>query len=67
MEIKGTSLIVKGVKASGDVGSAQGKNFNMTVTIPGLEIPTQQLKIRILPGKLWHVTCSGVNLFGERV
>ncbi|XP_030830808.1 structural maintenance of chromosomes flexible hinge domain-containing protein 1 [Strongylocentrotus purpuratus] len=51
VEIKGTSLIVKGVKASGDVGSAQGKNFNMTVMIPGLEIPTQQLKIRILPGE----------------
>eukprot|EP00057_Strongylocentrotus_purpuratus_P019491 XP_011673965.1 PREDICTED: structural maintenance of chromosomes flexible hinge domain-containing protein 1 [Strongylocentrotus purpuratus] len=51
VEINDTSLIMKGVKASGDVGSAQGKNFNMTVTIPGLEIPTQQLKIRILPGE----------------
>ncbi|XP_054753736.2 structural maintenance of chromosomes flexible hinge domain-containing protein 1-like [Lytechinus pictus] len=50
-EIKGMSLIVKGVKASGDVGSAQGKNFNLTLKIPGLEIPTQQLKIRILPGE----------------
>ncbi|XP_030843170.1 structural maintenance of chromosomes flexible hinge domain-containing protein 1-like [Strongylocentrotus purpuratus] len=51
VEIEGNSLIVKEVKASGVVGSAQGKKFNMTVTIPGLEIPTQQLKIRILPGE----------------
>eukprot|EP00057_Strongylocentrotus_purpuratus_P029251 XP_011683725.1 PREDICTED: structural maintenance of chromosomes flexible hinge domain-containing protein 1-like [Strongylocentrotus purpuratus] len=56
VEINDTSLIVKGVKASGDVGSAQGKIFNMTVTIPGLEIPTQQLKIRILPGEPHKIT-----------
>ncbi|XP_030843190.1 structural maintenance of chromosomes flexible hinge domain-containing protein 1-like [Strongylocentrotus purpuratus] len=56
LKTKGTSLIVKGVKASGDVGSAQGKIFNMTVMIPGLEIPTQQLKIRIFPGEPHKIT-----------
>ncbi|CAH1248010.1 SMCHD1 [Branchiostoma lanceolatum] len=49
-ETKGTTLIIKRVTALGDVGSHQGKNFNLKVTLPGLEEDTQVLKIRLLPG-----------------
>ncbi|KAI8505876.1 inactivation of X chromosome by DNA methylation [Branchiostoma belcheri] len=49
-EAKGTTLVIKKVTALGDVGSHQGKNFNLKVTLPGLEEDTQVLKIRLLPG-----------------
>ncbi|XP_072175383.1 structural maintenance of chromosomes flexible hinge domain-containing protein 1-like [Diadema setosum] len=51
VEARGTTLLVKGVKASGDIGTSQGKNFTLQVTVPGLMKPTQQLKIRLLPGE----------------
>ncbi|XP_070535302.1 structural maintenance of chromosomes flexible hinge domain-containing protein 1-like [Ptychodera flava] len=50
LQSKGTSLIVKGVTAHGVVGSHQGTSFHLKVTLPGIEEPTQTLKIRLQPG-----------------
>ncbi|XP_071103421.1 structural maintenance of chromosomes flexible hinge domain-containing protein 1-like isoform X1 [Haliotis cracherodii] len=48
--IKGNSIIIRGVEARGTVTTSAGKNFNLTVKIPGLEEDSQSLKIRLLPG-----------------
>lgn len=48
--VKGNSLIVKGVVALGSVPSHAGKDFNLKITLPGLEEGSQSLKIRLLPG-----------------
>ena len=45
VQAKGTTLLVKNVTAIGDVGSFQGKNFTLKVTLPGLAFPTQMMKI----------------------
>ncbi|CAK8672425.1 unnamed protein product [Clavelina lepadiformis] len=50
VEIKGNTLIVKDVVALGKVMSQQGKSFQMTVIIPGLQRESQTLKVRLLPG-----------------
>uniref|UniRef100_H2Z867 SMC hinge domain-containing protein n=1 Tax=Ciona savignyi TaxID=51511 RepID=H2Z867_CIOSA len=49
-EVKGNSLIIKDVVATGNVMSQQGKNFQMTVSVPCLAMGSQTLKIRLLPG-----------------
>ncbi|XP_071804006.1 structural maintenance of chromosomes flexible hinge domain-containing protein 1-like [Asterias amurensis] len=51
VQAKGTTLLVKNVTAIGDVGSFQGKNFTLKVTLPGLAFPTQMMKIRLAPGQ----------------
>ncbi|CAH3184085.1 unnamed protein product [Porites evermanni] len=48
--VKGNSLIVKGLVALGSVPSHAGKDFNLKITLPGLEEGSQSLKIRLLPG-----------------
>lgn len=48
--IKGNTLVIKGIIAKGSVESSTGKNFMLSVKIPGLEEDTQNLKIRLLPG-----------------
>ena len=48
--VKGSQLVLKNVTAEGDVGSHQGKNYNLQVTLPGFEVPSQTLKIRLQPG-----------------
>ncbi|KAK3699756.1 hypothetical protein QZH41_015606, partial [Actinostola sp. cb2023] len=47
---KANSLIIKNVVAVGTIPSHAGKDFNLKVTLPGLEEDTQSLKIRLLPG-----------------
>ncbi|KAL5015375.1 hypothetical protein ScPMuIL_009645 [Solemya velum] len=48
--IKGSNLILKGIVARGTIGTTTGKNFNLIVSVPGLETESQTLKIRLLPG-----------------
>lgn len=50
IQIKGNSLIIKGIVAKGVVESNSGKSFTLTVRIPSLDDDTQTLKIRLLPG-----------------
>ncbi|BFZ21319.1 hypothetical protein BsWGS_24357 [Bradybaena similaris] len=48
-QVKGNSCYIKGVVAKGIVSSSVGKNFNLKVSVPGLD-QSQTLKIRLLPG-----------------
>ncbi|XP_059139967.1 structural maintenance of chromosomes flexible hinge domain-containing protein 1-like [Physella acuta] len=48
-QVKGNSCFIKGVVAKGIVNSSAGKNFNLKVSIPGLD-QSHTLKIRLLPG-----------------
>ncbi|XP_036377090.1 structural maintenance of chromosomes flexible hinge domain-containing protein 1 [Megalops cyprinoides] len=48
---KGTTFIIKGVKAKGPVKSFQGKTYNVKVILPGLKQNSQTLKIILLPGQ----------------
>ncbi|XP_038051940.1 structural maintenance of chromosomes flexible hinge domain-containing protein 1-like [Patiria miniata] len=64
VQARGTTLIVKDVTATGDVGSFQGKNFNLKVTLPGLTFPTQTMKIRLAPGPPYSLT---VPTFDEEI
>ncbi|KAL4635247.1 structural maintenance of chromosomes flexible hinge domain-containing protein 1 [Arapaima gigas] len=48
--LKGTSFIIKGVKASGLLKHYPGKSYNMKVVVPGLKRESQSLKISFLPG-----------------
>lgn len=50
---KGSALYIQDIIAEGTVDSNSGKNFGLTVTIPELHPTesTQNLKIRLLPGK----------------
>ncbi|EDO36680.1 predicted protein [Nematostella vectensis] len=47
---KGNSLIIKNVVAVGSIPSNAGKDFNLKLTLPGLQEDLQSLKIRLLPG-----------------
>uniref|UniRef100_T1ITP1 SMC hinge domain-containing protein n=1 Tax=Strigamia maritima TaxID=126957 RepID=T1ITP1_STRMM len=50
IQLKGNMLLIKNIVSKGIVESNAGKNFNLIVTIPGLEEDSQCLKIRLLPG-----------------
>ena len=50
VQAKGNQLLIKNITAEGDVGSHQGKNYNLQVTMADFETPTQSLKIRLQPG-----------------
>ncbi|XP_013773590.1 structural maintenance of chromosomes flexible hinge domain-containing protein 1-like isoform X1 [Limulus polyphemus] len=50
LQVKGNSLIIKGIKAKGTVENSSGKSFQLAVKIPTLEEPIQTLKIRLHPG-----------------
>ena len=47
-QIKGNSLIIKGVTVLGNVPSHTGKDFNVKVSLSGMD--EQTLKMRLLPG-----------------
>ncbi|XP_064651819.1 structural maintenance of chromosomes flexible hinge domain-containing protein 1-like isoform X2 [Lineus longissimus] len=49
-EIKGNTLVIKGIIAKGAVSSVTGQNFDLTVSVEALENSKQSLKIRLLPG-----------------
>uniref|UniRef100_A0A6P8HCY5 Structural maintenance of chromosomes flexible hinge domain-containing protein 1-like isoform X2 n=1 Tax=Actinia tenebrosa TaxID=6105 RepID=A0A6P8HCY5_ACTTE len=55
---KGNSLIIKGVVAVGTIPSHAGKDFNLKVTLPGLEEDSQSLKIRLLPGPPYKLVAT---------
>nr|CAB3266390.1 structural maintenance of chromosomes flexible hinge domain-containing protein 1-like [Phallusia mammillata] len=61
VEAKGNSLIIKDVTATGVVESQHGKNFPMTVTLPGLSRSSQTLKIRLLPGQPYSLRVTSFN------
>ncbi|XP_073487531.1 structural maintenance of chromosomes flexible hinge domain-containing protein 1 [Aquarana catesbeiana] len=43
-------LVIKGVRARGQVKNCQGKNFMLKVTLPGLKDDTQTVNIKVFPG-----------------
>ena len=49
-QIKGNSLLIKGIHALGTIPTNQGKNFQLTIKVPGLDEDSTALKIRMLPG-----------------
>ncbi|KAL3892332.1 hypothetical protein ACJMK2_004548 [Sinanodonta woodiana] len=50
LQFKGNTLVMKDVVAKGTIPSSAGKNFNITVKMPGLPEESQSMKIRLLPG-----------------
>ncbi|KAM6457251.1 structural maintenance of chromosomes flexible hinge domain-containing protein 1 isoform 3-T4 [Liasis olivaceus] len=52
---RGPNCAINGITAKGSVNNYQGKNFNLKITLTGLEEESQVSEVKFLPGFPWQL------------